>query len=44
VDDPSVRRPDTTLAERSLGWHPRVSTTEGLRRTITWFARRMAAA
>jgi dTDP-glucose 4,6-dehydratase len=44
VDDPSVRRPDTTLAERSLGWRPRVSTTDGLRRTIAWFARRMAAA
>jgi dTDP-glucose 4,6-dehydratase len=37
VDDPTVRRPDTTLAERELGWRPRVDTTEGLLRTIAWF-------
>ncbi len=42
VDDPTVRRPDTTLAERSLGWQPRVCTADGLSRTIGWFARRLA--
>jgi dTDP-glucose 4,6-dehydratase len=34
VDDPLVRRPDTTLIERELGWRPQVSWDEGIRRTI----------
>jgi dTDP-glucose 4,6-dehydratase len=38
IDDPAVRRPDTTLAARRLGWHPHVDATTGLRRTIDWFA------
>ncbi|MBA9006100.1 UDP-glucuronic acid decarboxylase family protein [Thermomonospora cellulosilytica] len=38
TDDPSVRCPDTTLARERLGWEPRVPNTEGLRRTIAWFA------
>ena len=37
VDDPQVRRPDTTLAERVLGWRPAVSWTEGLGQTVDWF-------
>jgi dTDP-glucose 4,6-dehydratase len=37
-DDPRVRRPDTTLAETTLGWQPRVSLDEGLKRTLEWFA------
>jgi dTDP-glucose 4,6-dehydratase len=37
-DDPSVRRPDITLAKRVLGWEPEISTEEGLRRTAAWFA------
>ncbi|WP_369132415.1 UDP-glucuronic acid decarboxylase family protein [Modestobacter sp. I12A-02662] len=38
VDDPKVRRPDTSLAEQRLGWRPAVPSTEGLRRTVEWFA------
>ena len=38
VDDPQVRRPDTSLAERLLRWRPRVSWHEGLAATIGWFA------
>ncbi|MFI0424679.1 UDP-glucuronic acid decarboxylase family protein [Spongiactinospora sp. 9N601] len=38
VDDPKVRRPDTSLAEEKLGWRPVVPVEEGLRRTIAWFA------
>jgi dTDP-glucose 4,6-dehydratase len=38
VDDPKVRRPDTTRAEQLLGWRPQVSSEEGLRRTVDWFA------
>ncbi len=37
VDDPTVRRPDTSLARDLLGWEPKVSIEEGLRRTIAWF-------
>lgn len=37
VDDPKVRRPDTTLARTRLGWAPRVSLEEGLLNTMTWF-------
>ena len=36
-DDPKVRRPDTTLAERVLGWKARVPLDEGLARTADWF-------
>jgi dTDP-glucose 4,6-dehydratase len=38
VDDPKVRRPDTTRAEDLLGWRPTVPAEEGLRRTLEWFA------
>lgn len=37
VDDPMVRRPDTGLIERTLGWRPRVGWPEGLGRTIDYF-------
>jgi len=38
VDDPQVRRPDTTLARDLLGWAPAVPWREGLDRTVEWFA------
>jgi dTDP-glucose 4,6-dehydratase len=38
VDDPRLRRPDTRLAETVLGWRPRVSIEDGLKRTLEWFA------
>jgi dTDP-glucose 4,6-dehydratase len=44
VDDPGVRRPDCSLAERVLGWRPEVARDEGLARTITWFEGHLAAA
>jgi dTDP-glucose 4,6-dehydratase len=37
VDDPMVRRPDTTLATEVLGWAPEVPWREGLERTVEWF-------
>jgi dTDP-glucose 4,6-dehydratase len=37
VDDPQVRRPDTTVAQRELGWSAQVPVREGLARTIEWF-------
>jgi dTDP-glucose 4,6-dehydratase len=36
-DDPTVRRPDITLARGSLGWEPTVDLADGLGRTIAWF-------
>jgi dTDP-glucose 4,6-dehydratase len=42
VDDPGVRRPDTTLARELLGWQPRVSWHDGLDATIDWFRTALA--
>ena len=36
-DDPTVRRPDITLARSLLGWEPSVDLDDGLGRTIEWF-------
>jgi dTDP-glucose 4,6-dehydratase len=44
VDDPKVRRPDTTRAEQLLQWRPQVPSEEGLRRTVAWFAEQREAA
>jgi dTDP-glucose 4,6-dehydratase len=40
VDDPTRRRPDINLANTLLGWHPRVSTEEGLQHAVTYFRSR----
>jgi dTDP-glucose 4,6-dehydratase len=39
-DDPTVRQPDIALARTVLDWEPAVTSDEGLRRTIDWFAAR----
>ncbi|MFC7382035.1 UDP-glucuronic acid decarboxylase family protein [Sphaerisporangium rhizosphaerae] len=44
VDDPAVRRPDTSLAVSRLGWRPTVDAITGLRRTIAWFERELLQA
>jgi UDP-glucuronate decarboxylase len=36
-DDPKQRRPDISLAQRVLGWEPKVPLVEGLERTIAYF-------
>jgi dTDP-glucose 4,6-dehydratase len=36
-DDPKQRRPDITLARKLLGWEPKISVREGLKRTIAYF-------
>jgi dTDP-glucose 4,6-dehydratase len=36
IDDPKVRQPDVTVAERELGWKAEVSLAEGLTRTVAW--------
>ncbi|WP_431902207.1 NAD-dependent epimerase/dehydratase family protein [Amycolatopsis thermoflava] len=37
LDDPQRRCPDIAVAQRELGWQPRVELHEGLRRTLEWF-------
>ena len=37
-DDPRQRRPDITLARTRLGWEPTIALSEGLDRTIAYFA------
>jgi dTDP-glucose 4,6-dehydratase len=40
-DDPKQRRPDITKAKTLLGWEPKVSLEEGLKRTIDYFRERV---
>ncbi len=37
VDDPKVRKPDISLAQKVLGWEPKVDRAEGLRRSLPYF-------
>lgn len=37
ADDPTRRRPDITLARTELGWEPKTSLDDGLRKTISYF-------
>ena len=37
ADDPLQRKPDIALAQRELGWMPKVALDEGLKRTIAYF-------
>jgi len=37
VDDPLQRRPDITLARKTLGWEPKITLEEGLKKTIAYF-------
>ena len=41
VDDPKVRQPDITQAREKLGWAPATDITDGLRRTLEDFRRRL---
>lgn len=40
-DDPKVRKPDITKAKEILGWEPRVSRDEGLRKTLEYFKQKL---
>lgn len=37
TDDPKVRKPDITRAKAVLGWEPKISRAEGMRRTYEYF-------
>ncbi len=43
-DDPKVRKPDITRARQLLGWEPRVSRRDGLKRTLEYFQRKLRSA
>jgi len=36
-DDPLQRQPNITLAQKHLGWEPKVPLKDGLKRTIAYF-------
>ncbi len=42
-NDPKVRQPDITKAKRVLGWEPKVSREEGLRRTLNYFREKLSS-
>ena len=42
ADDPKQRQPDITLAKTRLGWEPKIPLSEGLDRTIAYFAQLLA--
>ncbi len=42
-NDPKVRQPDITKAKRVLGWEPKVSREEGLRRTLEYFQEKLSS-
>ncbi|MBN2713601.1 MAG: SDR family oxidoreductase [Planctomycetes bacterium] len=41
VDDPKVRKPDTTRAREILGWSPKVPRAEGLKKTLEYFKKEL---
>jgi len=40
ADDPAKRCPDISLADRELGWRPRIPLRDGLLRTLEWYRAR----
>ena len=42
-DDPTQRRPDIALAGRMLDWQPHIALSEGLDRTIDYYAQLLEA-
>ena len=42
-DDPKQRQPDITQARKVLGWEPKYSLDEGLKPTIAYFEKLLAA-
>ena len=42
VDDPKQRKPDITKARTRLGWEPKVSLDDGLKKTMEYFRKKVA--
>jgi UDP-glucuronate decarboxylase len=43
TDDPKQRRPDITLAQTKMGWHPTVQLADGLKETTAYFRKLLNA-
>ena len=43
ADDPKQRQPDISLAIKTLQWEPRITLADGLKQTIEYFERQLAA-
>lgn len=43
ADDPQQRKPDISLARKTLGWEPKVELAEGLKETIGYFKKLLAS-
>jgi len=41
LNDPKVRRPDITKAKKVLGWEPKVTLQEGLKKTVEYFRQKL---
>lgn len=41
LNDPKVRRPDITKAQKVLGWEPKVTLQEGLKKTMEYFRQKL---
>ncbi len=41
LNDPKVRRPDITKAKKVLGWEPKVTLQEGLKKTVHYFRQKL---
>lgn len=42
IDDPKVRQPDITLAKKFLGWEPKINRTEGIKKTLDYFIKKLS--
>jgi dTDP-glucose 4,6-dehydratase len=40
-DDPKLRQPDITRARKLLGWEPKIGRSEGLKRTMEHFKKKL---
>jgi UDP-glucuronate decarboxylase len=40
-DDPKQRQPNITRAQQLLGWSPTIPLSEGLKKTVSYFAERI---
>lgn len=43
-DDPKLRKPEITLAKKTLNWEPTTALESGLKKTIDWFSKKLEAA
>ena len=41
-DDPKIRQPDISKARALLGWDAKVNRSEGLKRTLEYFGRKLS--